>query len=62
MKGLFYIDLAVLLELVPLQLDVDTAYLYGDLLKEMYALPSKGIHLPKGRFFRLEKSLDSLFQ
>ena len=57
-----YIALTVLLGLVPLQLDVDTAYLYAALLEEIYALPPDGIHLPKGRCFRLKKSLYGLPQ
>jgi hypothetical protein len=57
-----YIALTVLLGLIPLQLDVDTAYLYAVLLEELYALPPDGIDLPKGKCYKLKKSLYGLPQ
>ena len=57
-----FIALTVLLKLVPLQLDVDTAYLYADLEEEIYMLPPPGTKLRSGYGYRLKKSLYGLPQ
>lgn len=57
-----FLALTVLLKLVPLQLDVDLAYLYADLDDEIYMLPPPGVTLAPGQVYRLRKSLYGLPQ
>jgi hypothetical protein len=57
-----YLALTVLLGLIPLQLDVDTAYLYADLEEVIYANPPDGVELPPGKCYRVKKSLYGLPQ
>jgi hypothetical protein len=48
--------------LIPLQLDVDLAYLYADLDEEIYVKPPPGVNIPAGYVYRLLKSLYGLKQ
>ena len=57
-----YLALTVLLNLIPLQLDVDLAYLYAPLDKPVYMKPPDGCGCPKGKVWRLKKSLYGLPQ
>jgi len=57
-----YLALTVLLGLIPLQLDVDLAYLYADLESPVYLKAPEGSGCPKGHVWMLKKSLYGLPQ
>jgi len=57
-----YLALTVLLGLIPLQLDVDLAYLYADLEQPVYMEAPEGFGLPRGKVLKLKKSLYGLPQ
>ena len=57
-----YLALTVLLGLIPLQLDIDLAYLYADLEQPVYIKPPEGSGCPKGHVWKLKKSLYGLPQ
>ena len=57
-----YLTLTVLLGLIPLQLDIDLAYLYADLEEEVYMQPPPGIDITPGKVWLLQKSLYGLKQ
>ena len=57
-----YLALTVLLGLVPLQLDIDLAYLYADLEEEVYMQPPPGVDITPGKVWLLQKSLYGLKQ
>ena len=57
-----FIALTVLLRLVPLQLDVDLAYLYAPLDEDIYMSAPPGTNLPPGSVYKLLKSLYGLPQ
>ena len=57
-----FLALTVLLKLIPLQLDVDTAFLLADLDEEIYMNPPPGDNLEDGFVYRLKKSLYGLKQ
>jgi len=57
-----FLALTVLLKLLPLQLDVDLAYLYAPLEETIYMRPPDGVQAPHGMVFRLIKSLYGLPQ
>ena len=57
-----YLALTVLLGLIPLQLDVDLAYLYADLDKPVYMKAPQGSGCPSGHVWKLKKSLYGLPQ
>ena len=57
-----YLALTVLSRLIPLQLDVDLAYLYADLETPVYMEAPEGFVLPKGKVLKLKRSLYDLPQ
>ena len=57
-----FLALSVLFSLIPLQLDVDTAYLMADLDEEIYMEPPLGDTLDENYIYRLNKSLYGLKQ
>ena len=57
-----FLALTVLLKLLPLQLDVDLAYLYAPLEETIYMRPPDGVQPPQGMVLRLIKSLYGLPQ
>jgi len=57
-----YLALTVLLGLIPLQLDIDLAYLYADLDKPVYMKAPQGSGCPPGYVWKLKKSLYGLPQ
>jgi len=57
-----YLALTVLLGLIPLQLDIDLAYLYADLDKPVYMKAPAGSGSQKGHVWKLKKSLYGLPQ
>ena len=59
-----FLALTVTHNLVPLQLDVDMAYLYGDIEPDVtiFMKPPDGIQLPGKHIYRLKKSLYGLKQ
>jgi hypothetical protein len=57
-----YLALTVLLGLIPLQLDVDLAYLYAVLDKPVYMKAPQGSGCPSGHVWKLKKSLYGLPQ
>jgi hypothetical protein len=57
-----FLAITVLLELIPLQLDCDLAYINADLEETIYMNPPKGWELPPGKVWLLKKSLYGLKQ
>ena len=57
-----FLALTVLLSLIPLQLDVDLAYLYAPLDEAIYMVPPEGMSHPSGMLLRLLQSLYGLPQ
>ena len=57
-----FLALTVLLDLKPLQIDVDLAYLYANLEEPVYMRPPDGAGCPKGKVWKLKKSLYGLPQ
>ena len=57
-----FLALTVLLDLKPLQIDVDLAYLYANLEEPVYLRPPDGAKCPKGKVWKLKKSLYGLPQ
>ncbi len=51
-----YLALTVTHNLIPLQLDVDMAYLYGEIESDVtiYMRAQKGVHLESGYVYRLK--------
>lgn len=43
-------------------MDVKTAYLHGELAEEIYNIPPKEVTIPKGKVWRLNKSMYGLKQ
>ena len=50
-----YLALTVLLGLIPLQLDIDLAYLYADLEEEVYMQPPPGVDITPRKVWLLQK-------
>jgi hypothetical protein len=48
-----FLALTVLLDLKPLQIDVDLAYLYANLEEPVYLRPPDGAKCPKGKVWKL---------
>ena len=59
-----FLALTVTNNLIPLQLDIDMAYLYGDIEPEVtiFMKPPQGVQLPGRCVYRLKKSLYGLKQ
>jgi len=57
-----FLAITVLLHLIPMQLDVDLAYLYAPLDEAIYMTPPDGMSHPPGMVLRLLKSLYGLPQ
>ena len=57
-----FLAMTVLLHLIPMQLDVDLAYLYAPLTEAIYMLPPDGMEAPPGMVLRLLRSLYGLPQ
>ena len=57
-----FLALTTLLDLKPLQIDVDLAYLYANLEEPVYMRPPDGAGCPKGKVWKLKKSLYGLPQ
>ena len=49
-----FLALTVLLDLKPLQIDVDLAYLYANLEEPVYLRPPDGAKCPKGKVWKLK--------
>ena len=57
-----FLALTALLDLNPLQIDVDLAYLYANLEEPVYMRPFDGAGCPPGKVWKLKKSLYGLPQ
>jgi hypothetical protein len=57
-----FLAMTVLLHLIPMQLDVDLAYLYAPLTEAIYMIPPDGMAAPPGMLLRLLRSLYGLPQ
>jgi hypothetical protein len=57
-----FLALTTLLDLKPLQIDVDLAYLYANLEEPVYMRPPDGAGCPQGKVWKLKKSLCGLPQ
>jgi len=57
-----FLAMTVLLHLIPMQLDVDLAYLYAPLTEAIYMIPPEGMNYPTGMVLRLLQSLYGLPQ
>ncbi len=57
-----FLAMTVLLGLIPMQLDVDLAYLYAPLTEAIYMIPPDGMNQPPGMILRLLQSLYGLPQ
>ena len=55
-----YLVLTVILGLIPLQLNIDLAYLYADLEEEVYIQFPPGVDITPGKVRLLQKSLYGL--